>query len=114
MTTTAKLIPLLKREDREKKLRSDLCLKCFECCKLTVIPTAYDKDNKEALEFYEAKGFKVVKFAADLLHVVIAIDCANLTPFGCKIYANRPKWCKIYDGRLDPFVPVCLWNKSAV
>ena len=99
------------QEMKEKKLKSDLCLKCFECCKLTVIPTAYDKDNKKAWEFYEAKGFKVGTHGeAELIHVIIPWHCAMLTPFGCKIYKDRPKWCRLYDGRLDPFVKHCLWN----
>lgn len=101
-------------QSQEETTRQELCLKCFECCKLTVIPTAYDKDNKKAWEFYEAKGFKIVVYGPDLINVIIDRHCANLTPFGCKIYDTRPEWCRIYDGRLDPFIKHCLWNKHAV
>jgi len=64
------------------------------------------------LEFYKARGFDV-KIIQDIPHIAIDNPCPHLDlEKGCRIYATRPKWCRLYDGRFDPFVrDKCLWNK---
>lgn len=65
--------------------------------------------NEDAVEFYKTKGFEVGEHQGQL-GLILQIPCEQLTAFGCKIYNDRPKWCRLYDGREDPFVD-CLWEE---
>jgi Fe-S-cluster containining protein len=98
-------------EEMEKieKLRSKACLACLKCCSIALLPVDF-KDTAE-FAFYEVKGFEMF-IMGGRMYTTIYKKCKQLTPLGCKIYANRPDGCKYYDGRLDPVVTkVCLWHK---
>lgn len=98
------------------ELKNELCLKCMECCKHTLIPTPYttyqsSEVTKEAVYFYKTKGF-IVKVFSGRVFIHIQGNCPNLTKKGCKIYNVRPSGCVKYDGRLDPLLrDICFWNK---
>lgn len=87
-----------------------LCIRCQECCKILAVPTP--KPGKDALEFYKARGCKMIKYRGTL-HLLISHTCPQLTKDGCKIYDKRPLDCQEFDGRRDLLVgDVCLWTKS--
>jgi Fe-S-cluster containining protein len=82
-----------------------ICIGCQECCKWVTFTINFytEKQRIELIEFYEARGFNVVKHA-DSIEIMIPSTCPNLTMYGCKIYGSRPESCKRYDGRLDPLL----------
>lgn len=93
--------------DRLTKLREKVCLSCQLCCTRTLMPVSLR--DKEEMAFYETKGFRF--FSMDRrIFTVLYTKCPHLTKSGCKIYENRPKGCKDYDGRLDPLLTkACKW-----
>lgn len=104
------MMPWMKKREESD---SELCLKCMECCKLLAIPLAYRADNKDMIKFFEARGHKIQTYNG-IPYILLRETCKHLHPEnGCDIYKDRPKWCKQYDGRFDPFVrDKCLWNKK--
>jgi len=93
-------------------LKSELCLKCMECCKKTIAPLVFRDDDQNAIDFYKIKGFRVIDRHGQL-GLVIETPCEQLAAFGCKMYNDRPKWCRLYDGTKDPFMEgKCLWEKE--
>jgi len=101
------------QNDRMALDNSARCLKCMECCKILVIPLAYNADNEAMLAFYKARGHEI-QVKNDIPYIVLKENCPHLNlDSGCNIYDNRPEWCRIYDGRFDPFVrEKCLWNNG--
>lgn len=98
-----------KNDTSEKEL---LCLKCMECCKALAVQAPYCIDNKEFVEFYQARGCSIIA-TKSLPIIVIDNPCPHLTERGCSIYHKRPEWCRLYDGRKDPIMRhVCLWGKE--
>ena len=90
--------------------RSELCLKCMECCKVIAVRAAINPDFGPTTEFYEARGCSIVK-TSSLPMVLIPYPCPHLTDIGCDIYKTRPLACRAYDGRKDPVMAyVCLWR----
>lgn len=93
-----------------EKRKSDLCLRCLECCKVLLFRVQADKLT---VEFYETRGFKIYRPAPGLHFVEVPYECQHLTGFGCKIYPERPEVCRIYDGRKHPVMKTkCLWAKE--
>ena len=91
--------------------KQELCLACKRCCREVGIythPAMYICTAEELIEFYEARGFSVVK-SGDLLVLTLQHACPHLTAGGCDIYENRPKICREYSG-LDDFGSKCLWS----
>ena len=92
----------------ERKLRSDLCLQCLECCQKFRLPvnkfiTQRDRD------LYKARGFELARIHG-VQFLVFPHICPQLTPEGCKIYDTRPDACKMYNGLRDPVVD-CKWKE---
>ena len=81
-----------------------ICIGCQECCKHVGFRIrVFDRTEKLAyIEFYETRGFTVLKDQTDTIMVVVENRCPKLTQWGCKVYPNRPIACRIYDGRTDP------------
>jgi Fe-S-cluster containining protein len=93
------------------KKKSELCLKCLECCKVVMFRARLDPDNSRTQEFAYARGCSFLKMPDGPL-VVIPFPCPNLTAEGCKIYENRPLACQTFDGRKDPLVgDKCKWHE---
>jgi Fe-S-cluster containining protein len=91
--------------------KSELCLKCLECCKVVMFRARLDPDNPRTKEFAEARGCSFLRMPDGPL-VVIPFPCPNLTPEGCKIYGHRPLACQVFDGRDDPLVgSKCKWHE---
>jgi Fe-S-cluster containining protein len=96
--------------------KQKLCLSCQRCCKTVHIITPYAPDNQDIIEFYTIRGFKVYQVPIDAerkeIRLMLSIEhpCPFLTPAGCAIYGKRPKVCRDYDGRQDPFVN-CAWKE---
>jgi Fe-S-cluster containining protein len=92
--------------------KSELCLKCLECCKWIGVVSAIDPNNYFERSFYEIRGCKTFVKDGHLI-VIIPFKCHHLTEKGCDIYEKRPLYCKEYDGREDPFMKSkCLWGKD--
>ena len=90
------------------KSKSDLCLSCMRCCKKVAIMTNYRFIDAHAMDFYNARGLTCVNLVG-MLAIVLEEACPYLGDSGCKIYNDRPKWCRTYDGRLDPLTD-CAWE----
>jgi Fe-S-cluster containining protein len=91
--------------------KSELCLKCMECCKVVMFRARLDPDNERTREFAHARGCSFLKMPDGPL-VVIPFPCPNLTTEGCKIYEHRPVACQTFDGRKDPLVgDKCKWHE---
>ena len=90
--------------------KKKLCIRCQACCKILAIPTP--KPDKNAAEFYKARGGRMVKYKGTN-RLVIPHICPQLTKEGCKIYDRRPSDCQEFDGRNDLLVgDLCLWKKE--
>ena len=90
-----------------------LCLSCLKCCRELSIythPVLYSCPAEDIVEFYEARGFHVVRLEEDAVVLSIAHACPHLTPEGCDIYERRPKVCREYSG-IEDFGAGCLWSK---
>lgn len=100
------------KNDISEKRKQELCLQCMECCKVLAFPALYCTSNRNFVEFYRARECAII--ATDSLPTVIVESvCPKLTEEGCSIYNKRPRWCREYDGRLDPVMKhVCLWGKE--
>jgi Fe-S-cluster containining protein len=90
--------------------KSELCVKCQECCKeLTFEVPLYHS----TLEFYKARGLKTIYKDKHTVLVLVPHICNQLTGIGCTIYARRPHACKVFDGRKSLATKdICLWNKE--
>lgn len=102
----------MSKNDISETRKQELCLKCMECCKVLAFPALYCMNNRNFTQFYYNRGCSII--ATESLPVVIVEStCPHLTDNGCTIYDSRPKWCREYDGRLDPVMRhVCLWGKE--
>lgn len=91
--------------------KSELCVKCQECCKeLTFEVPLYNT----TLEFYSARGLKTIYVDRHTVMVIVPHVCSKLTAEGCSIYKKRPYACKAFDGRTHLATKdICLWNKEA-
>lgn len=80
------------------------CIACQECCKwLTFILT--NQTFEENWEAYEARGCLGIKVEGEnFTGVMVPTVCQHLSALGCGIYETRPKQCRDYDGRTDPFM----------
>ena len=95
------------------KMKSELCLRCLECCKLFYIPVSPDLLARRVIEFHKARGCSTILLHGNIPVVVIPFQCPHLTPEGCDIYGERPEVCKSYDGTDDPLMKdKCLWFKK--
>ncbi len=91
------------------KLKSDLCLKCIECCK--IMGFYINAKDVEAVQFYDKRGCRLSLVTPEIISVTIDRVCPELSENGCKIYENRPRICKNFDGRLhNETKGICLWN----
>ena len=105
-----------KQVDQGLTEKQKVCIKCQRCCKDIHILTPYAGDNKDMVEFFSARGFKVYRVPIDVdkkeirLMVSFEYPCPFLTPAGCAIYPNRPQVCREYDGTKDPFID-CAWKE---
>jgi len=82
-----------------------VCMKCQECCRwLTFILSAETAITLQ--EFYEVRGCKIKDVPGNpkAKAVMVPTICPNITPWGCDIYQRRPRACRDYDGRDDPFI----------
>lgn len=97
--------------------RQELCLQCLECCKVLGVPSIYNPEYTQMLEFYKRRGCEIVTSEGQKSFpiIVIPFPCPELTPFGCRVYNERPLWCALYDGRRDPAIrDKCLWSKDQI
>jgi len=95
------LVTLMKREEM-KKTDSETCIECQECCNwLTFILPSLSDDQKD---FYERRGCRIVDQRDGGYGVMVPSHCQYLGFAGCIIYNDRPGLCRIYDGRVDPFM----------
>ena len=77
----------------------------MECCGTLVVPNSY-RDPALA-ELYEARGVEYYDYNRFL---IIPSICKHLTHKGCDIYNDRPLACRMYDGRMLPFMKdKCKW-----
>ncbi len=91
--------------------KSQLCLSCQACCKLSYVEVSQNLQNQPNLTFLSFKGFEFFT-QGEHLFLILKKPCQHLTPKGCKVYAERPQACKGFDGRKDPLIAKqCLWNK---
>jgi Fe-S-cluster containining protein len=84
--------------------RQKTCIACQACCKKLHIPiNPILLTDPEMVNLWTTRGL-YVRFLG--VTPVISIDniCPHLHEDGCDIYANRPKSCRDYDGRKDPFL----------
>ena len=92
--------------------KSELCLKCLKCCEHIGVRSIVNPNNFIDRSFYELRGCKTI-VKDDQLIVIIPFKCPHLTKEGCDIYEKRHHYCRIYDGREDPFMEeICLWGKQ--
>lgn len=99
---------------------SNICIACHECCKwltFTITTTDLELADKH-IEFYVARGCRVKTKSegARLIEITIMVPhvCPQMhvpkNPFEliaegtCKIYKDRPRVCRAYDGRWDPHI----------
>ena len=105
-----------KQVDQGLTEKQKVCIKCQRCCKDIHILTPYAGDNKDMVEFFSARGFKVYRVPIDAdkketrLMLSFEYPCPFLTPAGCAIYLHRPQVCREYDGTKDPFID-CAWKE---
>lgn len=79
-----------------------ICIACQECCKwLTFQVQIPDQLIKDYIKVYNSRGCRVHSIGNNALAVMVPSICPQLTSFGCKIYRDRPKLCRLYDGRKD-------------
>jgi len=94
---------------------SKLCLTCLECCKyisFTINAREQTPYRDLLTRFYNARQIKMIPSDQNV-QVLIPHVCPQLTTQGCRIYNSRPHSCKIYDGRMDPFLKdKCKWPKG--
>ena len=84
-------------------MTSESCRNCQACCKELTITTRHKAPHPGAEIFYKARGEKTYYDEEGYLNVVLKNrKCEQLTPFGCKIYDNRPLHCKLFTGKDDP------------
>jgi len=84
----------------------------MKCCKALHIPTIFAA-HPDVLSFYEARGIRTVIDVHGRVIIEIQGACPQLTLLGCKIYTQRPIYCRVYDGRRDPYLrDECLWGKE--
>jgi len=116
--------------------KSELCLKCFDCCKWFVLEVRKPDLPQEVIDWKEwmsARGITVVRENSKWWRLKIPFPCPHLrvvekdtliiTPehskdtLGyCEIYPTRPKICAKFDGRLeDPRDNLkCLWKTEKI
>ena len=95
--------------DLSDERKSELCLRCLECCKVLTFGFLY---NEEMEGFYRTRGCLTHK-VEDMLFVEVDSWCQHLSFLGCTIYAERPESCRVYDGRRHPVLKDrCLWGKE--
>ena len=93
------------------KRKSELCLKCMECCKELVFMV---QASAETVEFYKARKLPITMLPGkSFVLITVPHVCDKLTTKGCGIYANRPLACKAFNGSTHPATKdICLWNKE--
>lgn len=77
------------------------CIECQKCCVDVQIDTAYENNDREAIDFYRKRGFSIIEGDDGYLVFEIAFPCPQLTKKGCRIYPRRPKICREYSGEED-------------
>lgn len=80
------------------------CTGCTECCNwLTFIvqflPEGFDKGT----DLYSTRGCQLQTLSGEVA-ITVPTTCQHLTPEGCSIHNSKPKACKDYDCRRDPFL----------
>ena len=91
--------------------KSELCMKCYWCCKVLYLPVDMNIMAPHWGEFAGRNLFIRPHFASNTWWAILPLPCPNLTDKGCRIYKQRPDVCRNYDGRKDIFYPgKCLWN----
>ena len=100
--------------------KQELCLSCMACCNVILIPLPPLKRKAmeltfycdDAVEFWRTRNCRpwIDDQAVDWM--IIDYPCPQLGPKGCGIYENRPRYCRNYDGRLDPWIKkICKWKE---
>jgi len=82
------------------------------CCTFLVYvyPRRLDEDFKRFLGLHgcEIKEEKVTKYhtSAIITYVKMPVPCKEFdsTTFKCKIYENRPNWCRVNPRKAIPFI----------
>lgn len=90
--------------------KQHLCIACSKCCREIGVYThynLYDCSEKDFVQFYETRGFKVTK-SEEVFVLTLKLSCPHLTPVGCDIYEKRPQVCRDYSG-LNDFGSDCFW-----
>ncbi len=98
----------------KKKLteKERLCISCQKCCKELIVythPILYECSAERLVDFYEARGFSVMRLEEDAIILSFEHICPHLTPEGCDIYETRPDVCREYSG-IEDFGKECLWS----
>ena len=99
--------------------KSELCLKCLECCKIVAVPYGgppfmglSSPYRNRYIEFYTTRGCSFVNDPEYGQFIVIPFPCPKLTPKGCSIYKDRPLICRQYDGLKSPISRYfCKWKE---
>jgi Fe-S-cluster containining protein len=89
--------------------KNELCLKCMKCCKILsfTIPS-----TPSTIEFYSARGVKIMYHLNNTITVSVPHVCSKLTDKGCSIYKNRPLSCKVFNGAKSLTTKdFCLWEE---
>lgn len=106
--------------------KQELCLACMECCKILLVPLPEDPPlpqrqrtynaffSPNAFDFYKRRG--CTPWTAPDGRKWLVVDnyrCPELNDLtGCMIYEDRPKFCREYDGRTDPYLKhICKWKE---
>ena len=101
--------------NKKTMAQNESCLKCQACCKQLTITTNEKQPSPIMEEFYMARGEEFYYDDEGYLNVVIKErDCKQLTPFGCKIYDNRPLSCRLFYGADDHLLKdICFYGKES-
>jgi Fe-S-cluster containining protein len=102
---------------KNNKTKSEICIKCQECCKTVGVYSAHPY-TPEIREFYEVRGAKVSQrtiFDETLTFIEFPFPCPNLDPIkGCLIYDTRPEVCKGYPEFDAPLLDSCELHKQGL
>ena len=81
-----------------------ICIKCQECCRW--LNFIVDPSVIEAFgEVYRVRGCVITMLeGANAASILVPSVCPHLGVLGCRIYKQRPNYCRTYDARHDPFM----------
>jgi Fe-S-cluster containining protein len=75
------------------------------------VPSGFPPEaHQEARDFFKVRGDATV-LVEGILFVIVNRPCQHLTVFGCKIYPERPRPCREFNGLRDPIMRQhCAWK----